>query len=119
MRLAMLAGCIALGLASGCDDAARAAKSTKQTMRETKQKVEFYGLAQLLKADFEQNDSWPTSLQPYLDEGTFPPSFIEDPWGNRILYTPPARKDGRPELRSMGPDGVANNGDDIVYEWTF
>lgn len=111
---ALLTGMLA---AAGCDDAVRAAKTTKKTMRDTKTSINFDQLATLMYADFVQSGKWPTSLQHYVDEGTVPKSYIIDPWDQPFVYRPPAKADGRPELICIGPDGIEGTADDVKYQW--
>jgi hypothetical protein len=56
--------------------------------------------------------SVPASLAsvPELDQ-----SMIEDPWGNAFIYRPDPTNDTY-ELKSAGPDGLPDTGDDIVID---
>jgi hypothetical protein len=102
---------------SACEDAARAAKTTRKTMRDTQVTINFDQIATLLYSEFINTEKWPANLQGFVDEGTIPKSYILDPWDQPFVYRPPASKDGRPELICIGQDGVEGTQDDVKYTW--
>lgn len=117
----LLAGALGVAIGGvalpGCEDAARAAKTTRKTMRDTQVTINFDQIATLLYSDYINSEKWPATLQGFVDEGTIPKSYILDPWDQPFVYRPPATSDGRPELICIGQDGVEGTKDDVKYTW--
>ncbi len=111
---ALVLACLAL---LACDEVTDAAKSTRKTVRNTQVTVNFDQIATLLYNEYITTEKWPASLQGFVDEGTMPRSYILDPWDHPFVYRPPATSKGRPELLSIGQDGVEGTADDVKYSW--
>lgn len=71
------------------------------------------GLNALIKAPADEAKARKWDSEGYLDDDAIP----ADPWGNAYIYEYLGAVDGardKPRIRSSGPDGQANNEDDII-----
>ena len=71
------------------------------------------GLNALIQAPADEAKARNWDSEGYLDDEVIP----ADPWGNAYIYEYLGAQQGArdfPRIRSMGPDGQANNEDDII-----
>lgn len=80
--------------------------------------ISTYGGLKYLQENY--NSVYPRWSGPYLKGGFDPSSYMLDAWGNKLVYSPVQVPPGDPnryvygEIRSYGPNGIANDSDDIV-----
>ncbi|MCB9844413.1 MAG: type II secretion system protein GspG [Phycisphaeraceae bacterium] len=112
--LATLALCVMVAGCGGYDTAVVGAQKTSKSVA-TKQQMK--ALMDALVADNLSSGEWPTKqegLGVLVESGAMPASGLEDPWGNPYIYEPPTDRDGRPTIRSMGPDQQDKTADDVI-----
>lgn len=76
---------------------------TRHTLEETRKALEQYK---------KQNGAYPASLDPVVEKKLLP-ELPKDQWGRPLVFRLSA---GELQLSSPGPDGVADNQDDVHHE---
>ena len=79
-------------------------RPTRHNLEQTRKAAEQYK---------SQNGSYPDSLDRLVEKQLVQPDVLKDQWGNTLVLRVSA---GTLQLYSMGPDGIADNRDDIVNE---